>query len=370
MTRTACEPFSTSFPGDRSPPRVCADRRGAPPAPGRRSLHRRGVVLGLSGGVDSSLSAALSVRAFGPQRVLGLFMPERDSADDSLTLGRLVAEHLGIAALREDVDGILAAAGCYRRRDEAIRSVFPDYGPGYKSKIVLPGLAAGGYRIFSLVIQSPDGQVRREQLPLAAYQQIVAATNFKQRVRKMIEYYHADRLRYAVVGTPNRLEYDQGFFVKNGDAAADVKPIAHLYKTQVYQLAEYLGLPEVIRTRPPTTDTYSMEQSQEEFFFSVPFDKLDACLFALDRGVPRDEVARALGWSPEQVGQVWHDIQSKRRAAAYLHAAPLLVEDEAQTPAAGPPASEAHRRAGEPAGAPLACSTAPLLPCSRPEMAP
>jgi NAD+ synthase len=291
-------------------------------------LRRKGVVLGLSGGIDSSVAAALCVRALGPDRVFGLFMPERDSSADSLGLGRLLAEELKIRAGLEDVTPVLEAAGCYRRRDEAVQSVFPEFAPGYKCKIVLPDLLAGGsYRVFSVVIQSPSGQLSRERLPLDAYQQVVAATNFKQRVRKMMEYYHADRLRFAVVGTPNRLEYDQGFFVKNGDGAADLKPIAHLYKTQVYQLAEYLAIPEVIRTRPPTTDTYPLEQSQEEFFFSLPYDKLDFCLYARDHDVPCRQTAEAIGLTAEQVERVYGDIDAKRKAATYQHARPLLVDE-------------------------------------------
>lgn len=292
-----------------------------------RQLRRKGIVLGLSGGVDSSVAAALCVRALGPQRVFGLFMPECDSSGDSLTLGEMLAEHLGIEAVVEDIGPILHAAGCYRRRDEAIRSVIPDYGPGHKSKLVLPDLSDDNpYRVFSIVVHSPNGEIERKRLPLGAYQEIVAATNFKQRVRKMMEYYHADRLRYAVVGTPNWLEYDQGFFVKSGDGAADLKPIAHLYKTQVYQVAEYLGVPAEIRTRPPTTDTYSMEQSQEEFFFSAPYHVLDLCLYARDHDVPSADVASAAGLTPEQIERVYRDIDAKRKAAHYLHERPLLVD--------------------------------------------
>ena len=297
-----------------------------------RQLRRKGVVVGLSGGVDSSVAAALCARALGPERVLGLFMPERDSSADSLDLGRLLAEHYAIPTVLEDIAGVLDAAGCYRRRDEAIRSVLPQYGPGYRSKIVLPDLLQSDtYRIFSVVVHSPTGEVSRQRLPLEAYQQIVAATNFKQRVRKMMEYYHADRLRYAVVGTPNRLEFDQGFFVKNGDGAADAKPIAHLYKTQVYRLAEHLDVPEVIRTRPPTTDTYSLEQSQEEFFFSLPYDKMDLCLYGRDHQVPCDQVAAAIGLTAEQVERVYRDIDAKRSAAQYLHEKPLLVDAAPET---------------------------------------
>ena len=188
-------------------------------------------------------------------------------------LSRLLADSLGIDSALEDISPILEAAGCYRRRDDAIRKVCPDYGPGYKSKIVLPSVIdSDSFRLYSVVVMAPDGTQTRHRLTPESYLGIVAATNFKQRVRKMLEYYHADRLNYVVAGTPNRLEYDQGFFVKLGDGAADVKPIAHLYKSQVYALAEYLGVPEEIRSRPPTTDTYSLPQSQEEFYFSLPYD--------------------------------------------------------------------------------------------------
>ena len=292
-----------------------------------KRLRRKGVVVGISGGIDSSVTAALCVRALGPQRVFGLFMPEHDCSDDALSLGRLLAGHLGIESAVEDIAPALEGAGCYRRRDEAIRSVFPEYGPGYRSKIVLPSLFEGaGYRLFSIVIRTPTGEIHRRRMPLEAYQQVVAATNFKQRVRKMMEYYHADRLRYAVAGTPNLLEHDLGFFVKNGDGSADFKPIAHLYKSRVYGLAEYLDVPEAIRKRPPTTDTYSLAQTQEEFFFSLPYEQMDACLFAKDHDIPCEEVADAVGLTAEQVRRVYQDIDAKRRAAAYLHEKPLLVD--------------------------------------------
>lgn len=292
-----------------------------------KDLRRKGAVLGLSGGIDSSVVAALCARALGKDRVLALLMPERESSGDSLSLGRFVADHLGIATILEDITPLLEVAGCYRRRDEMIRKVIPEYGPDYKCKIVLPGLLDGeSYRIFSVVAQAPDGRQSKARLTPQAYHGVVAATNFKQRVRKMMEYYHADRLNYAVLGTPNRQEYDQGFFVKNGDGSADLKPIAHLYKTQVYQLAEYLGIPEDIRSRPPTTDTYSMSQSQEEFYFSLPYDKMDLCLYGRNHGVPAADVARAAGLTAEQVDAVYRDIASKRRTTRYQHLRPLLVE--------------------------------------------
>jgi NAD+ synthase len=292
----------------------------------QRRLRRKGAVLGLSGGIDSSVTAALCVRALGAQRVLGLLMPERDSSGDSLRLGRLLAEHLGIETVLEDISETLQATGCYRRRDAALRAVFPQYTPNCRWKIVLPSLFSDAqYRLFSAVVELPSGEVLRRRLPLDVYQEIVAATNFKQRVRKMMEYYHADRLRYAVAGTPNLLEYDQGFFVKNGDGAADFKPIGHLYKTQVYQLAEYLEVPCEICERTPTTDTYSLDQTQEEFFFSLPYEQMDACLFGKNHEVPVCEIAAATGLSSEQVDRVYRDIDAKRQAARYLHEKPLMA---------------------------------------------
>jgi NAD+ synthase len=292
-----------------------------------KDLRRKGVIVGLSGGIDSSVVAALSARALGKDKVLALLMPERESSEDSLTLGRLVAYGLGVNTLVEDITPILEGAGCYRRRDEMVRAVIPEYGPGYKCKIALPDLMdQKGYRVFSVIAQSPNGTQSTGRLTAEAYFGIVAATNFKQRIRKMMEYFHADRLNYAVSGTPNRLEYDQGFFVKNGDGAADFKPIAHLYKTQVYQLAEYLGIPEEVRRRPPTTDTYSLSQSQEEFFFSLPYDKLDFCLYGKNHGVAVEDVARVTGLTVEQVDYVYGDITAKRKATRYQQRKPLLVE--------------------------------------------
>lgn len=290
-------------------------------------LKRRGLVIGVSGGIDSSVTLALAVRAVGKEKVLVLQMPEKHSADETLWLSGLVADRFGVQKIHEDITGMLEAVGFYHRYAETVRTVIPAYTENWKSKIVLPNiLESKGYSIFSIVAQSPEGGVIKGRLDLKAYLGIVAATNFKQRIRKMLEYYHADRLNYAVAGTPNRLEYDQGFFVKLGDGAADVKPIAHLYKSQVYQIAEYLGVPEEIRKRPPTTDTYSLSQSQDEFYFQLPYDKLDLCLYAKNNGIDVATVAPVVGLTPDQVQRAFADIDTKRKATRYLHLKPQLIE--------------------------------------------
>jgi len=297
-------------------------------------LRRRGVVVAVSGGIDSACVAALAARALGPQRVFALLLPERDSSSESLVYGRALCERLGIAFELKDIAPVLEAAGCYAARDAAVRDVFPDFRPEMPWKIVLASdpLAGAALHFFQVVVRMPSGEERHFRLTPRAYLQVVAATNFKQRTRKMLEYYHADRLNYAVAGTPNRLEYDQGFFVKLGDGAADVKPIAGLYKTQVYDVARHLGVIEEILRRPPTTDTYSLAQSQEDFFFSLPYGTLDILLWAKNHGVAPEAAATELGYSPEQVRRVYDDIDQKRRATAYLHAAPILLEPVEELP--------------------------------------
>ena len=290
--------------------------------------NRRGAVVALSGGIDSSVTAALCVHALGPDRVLGLHMPERVSSPETLTLSTSVSDTFGFDSVLEELTPVLEAVGCYRRYDEALQKIVPGYGPGWKSKIVLPSVIdSDALRIYSVVVEDPHGNQSRHRLSMDAYLGVVAATNFKQRARKMMEYYHADRLNYITTGTPNRLEYDQGFFVKLGDGSADVKPIAHLYKSQVYALAEHLGVPEAVRVRPSTTDTYSLPQSQEEFYFSLPYERMDLCLYGKNNDVAVEDIATATGLTVEQVGRVFRDIDQKRKTTTYLQLHPDLVAE-------------------------------------------
>ena len=286
--------------------------------------------MAISGGIDSSVCVALATRALGPERVQALILPERDSSDDSAVRGRLLAEHLGIPVEVKDIAATLEAIGCYEWRDAAVKRAVPEYGPGWRMKIIIAGGLKGHINHFRIVTQSPSGEVSDRRLGLSEYLQIVAATNFKQRIRKTLEYFHADRLNYAVVGTPNRLEYDQGFFVKNGDGSADVKPIAHLFKSQVYGMARHLGLPERICGAVPTTDTYSLPQGQDEFYFALPYRLMDLALWALNHDVPAAEAARILGLTEAQTAAAYEDIRAKRRTTRYMHLPPVLVEPVAE----------------------------------------
>lgn len=289
-------------------------------------IRRNGGVVGISGGIDSSVCLALSARAFGPDKVLGIMLPEKDSSPDSEILARELAGKFGIKAIKEEITGALTGFKCYERRDEAVKRVFPEYDPAtHKMKIGIKqsGLFSSLPPMFSLTIIDSAGNEKEKLLPVNEYLQIVAASNFKQRTRMSMLYYHAEALHYAVIGTPNKHEQEQGFFVKYGDGGADVMPIGNLYKTQVYQLAKYLGVPDGIIKRTPTTDTYSAEQTQEEFFYQLPFDLMDRYWYGYENGYPASEVAEVMGETVERVEALFRGFERKCKTTEYLRIAPL-----------------------------------------------
>lgn len=294
-----------------------------------QNLRRYGAVVGISGGIDSSVVLALCARAFGPQRVLGVMLPEQESSPESATLAQQLADRYDVEAITENISGALVGSGCYARRDEAIRRVVPGYGPGWSAKIVLAGnvLEQATLNVFRLIVTEPGGVEHSQRLPVKEFAQIVAASNFKQRMRMSMLYYHAEVRNYAVIGTAQKNEHELGFFVKHGDGGADLQPLAHLFKTQVYQLARALDVPAEIQARTPTTDTYPGGQTQEEFFYRLPFALLDAIWLGHERGVAPAEIAAALDLATEQVERVITDIESKRRATAYLRAPALSLAE-------------------------------------------
>lgn len=308
-------------------PSAAADRIAERTATAISDLGRRGAVVAVSGGVDSGVVAGLAVRALGPEHVICLRLPERDVGSSSSDLGLELAQQLGTRTEEQPISDALEALGCYRLRDEAIRAVFGDYEPDWKHKLVRSA-PSGGMVFFSLVVERPDGSTEQKRMPPEPYRLLLAATNLKQRVRKVVEYTWADRLGYAVIGTPNYLEYDQGFFVKGGDGLADVKPIARLYKTQVFRLAEELGLPEAIAKRPPTTETFSMAQSQEEFYFGWPHEQMDVLLWGRDASRTQAEIAAQLGLEEAEVDSAYGEIDRRREAVRYLHAPAVIVDAE------------------------------------------
>lgn len=292
----------------------------------RKQLLRRGGVVGISGGIDSSVSLALVVEALGASNVLGIMLPEKDSSGDSKVLATELAKTYNVATLEEDITKALEGFNCYERRDQAIARVIKDFDPDMdKAKIeIKQSITQNIPAVFSVTIVKQDGEMISELLPLKEYLQIVAASNFKQRSRMTMLYYHAERLHYAVIGTPNKHEVEQGFFVKYGDGGADVMPIGHLYKSQVYQLAEYLGVPQGIIDRTPTTDTYTAEQTQEDFFYQLPFEEMDLIWYGWENGYPPEEVGKVMHKSEQEILNIYKNFERKRKTTEYLRMRPIL----------------------------------------------
>lgn len=331
MNQPSASPMSTAFGRQaldidvtKETERICEALRQSV----HGTLHRQGAVIGISGGIDSSVVLALCARAFGAQHVIGVLLPEQESSPESADLAHLLAARYEVQTVTENISGALEGAGCYHRRDEAIKHLFPNFGADWKAKIVLAGnlLEQAALNVFRLSVTDPQGQEFSKRLPMPDFAQIVAASNFKQRMRMSMLYYHAELRNFAVIGTANKNEHALGFFVKYGDGGVDCQPIAHLYKTQIYQLARYLDVPEEIQRRTPTTDTYPGGSTQEEFFYRVPFDILDAVWVGYEQGLPNSEIALALGLANDQVERIVNDIASKQRATAYLRLHPLGID--------------------------------------------
>jgi NAD+ synthase len=289
-------------------------------------LNRLGGVIGISGGIDSSVSMALAAKALGTENLLAIMMPEHDSSDDSALFARKLADKFGVKSITENITGALEGFGCYQRRDEAVKRVFPEYDPlEYKMKIGIrsSSLYTNLPPLFSVTIIDKVGNEQSKRVPAPELRQIEAASNFKQRCRMSMLYYHAEFLHYAVIGTPNKHEVEQGFFVKNGDGGADVMPIAHLYKTQVYQLANYLGVPKEIIERTPTSDTYSAEQTQEEFFFQLPFQQMDLLWYAFKNEYDPQEVGNVMGKTVDEIKKVFAGFDRKIKTTQYLRMPPI-----------------------------------------------
>jgi NAD+ synthase len=291
-----------------------------------QQLNRMGGVIGISGGIDSSVSMALAAKALGTENLLAIMLPEHDSSGDSALFAQKLADKFGVNAITENITGALEGFGCYQRRDEAVKRVFPEYDPlKYKMKIGIrsSGLYTNLPPLFSVTIIDKDGNEQSKRVPAPELRQIEAASNFKQRCRMSMLYYHAELHHYAVIGTPNKHEVEQGFFVKNGDGGADVMPIAHLYKTQVYQLAHYLGVPKEIIERTPTSDTYSAEQTQEEFFFQLPFQQMDLLWYAFKNEYDPEEVGNVMGKTVDEIKKVFAGFERKIKTTQYLRMPPI-----------------------------------------------
>ncbi len=288
------------------------------------SMKREGIVIGLSGGVDSALSAALCVKVLGREKVFALILPEKDSNPVSARYAQKQAEKLGIESETIDITSTLDGFGTYEKRDKIIRNIFPEYNSNYCLKITLPAdlISKDAYNFFTLTIDDGKGKIKSVRLNKESLNGIVAATDTKQRTRMIYLYYYAELMNYLVCGTTNKSETMQGFFVKYGDGGVDIEPLAHLYKSQVYQLSEYLGVIKEILHRDPSPDTFSFQVSDEEFYFRIPYIKLDLLLYAWDNNINISKVCEVMNLTEKQVNRVFRDFKAKYNATKHLRQLP------------------------------------------------
>jgi NAD+ synthase len=283
-----------------------------------RRFGRTEAVVALSGGIDSSVCVALAVLALGPARVTALTLPDKESSSKTCSLALEVARHFGAQPVERDITDVLEALGCYADRLTVVQRRDPDFDAAH-DKFSVEFALGEGERLpsFSLnVIRG--GESTRHRLGGHDFLTIMAATNQKQRVRMMLSYRWADEHNGLVIGTSNRLELEQGFFVKHGDGCGDVFPLRYLVKTHVFELAAHLGVPESVQNRTPTTDTFSAPQTQEEYFYGAATETGDDLWLAYYNGEDPVAVAARHGLTVADVEKFFGVYRRRSAYADYL----------------------------------------------------
>ncbi len=293
-----------------------------------KNLKRKGAVVGLSGGVDSAVVSELCVNALGKDRVLGLLLPEKESNPISLEYGQKQADKLGIKTIKIDITKYLESLKIYETRNRVIKRNFPEHNGPIKFHVTLPQNLLEKNRInyYSITVENKDGTRQKQRISGADWLSISACQNIKQRMRMIQLYYYSEKNNYMVAGTTNKSEIMQGFYVKYGDGGVDIEPIGHLYKTQVYKLAENLDVIDEIINRPPSPDTYSLPVTDKEFYFCLDYKLLDSLLYAYENSVPSDQISSTLDLEEEQIERVFRDFKAKGRATWHLREMPPSLD--------------------------------------------
>ncbi|MCK4236594.1 MAG: NAD(+) synthase [Candidatus Krumholzibacteria bacterium] len=247
----------------------------------------RGIALGLSGGLDSSVTAGLCVRALSPDRVKALLLPERDSSADSVEDARIHAEKLGIEYRVVDLTSALNELGCYESRaSDLVR-----FRGGARAAVRLfPGLARKGY------LANLRGGGGKQ------FQDFIAFTRIKHRLRMVAVYQEAEKSNLSVASCVNRTEYETGFYVHYGDDAGDIAPIKHLYKTQVFGMGKFLGIPVRILEKKPSPDLFAGMKDEE--IMGISYGDLDGALWCISHGLSDKEIELKLGLSINVISYV------------------------------------------------------------------
>jgi NAD+ synthase len=261
-------------------------------------LEREGVILGLSGGIDSAVVTALCKRAVGSERTLVLLMPEKDSKEEHLKDALNFANAVGVRTRKIDITPYLKELAVYplalfsqvpfsyKLRGSLIKKLFRFYE------------RRTGENPFSTSIAGLKGK---------PYSSFICKRNayyrIKHRLRMVLLYLYGELENRLIVGAANKSEYQIGYFVKHGcDDAADIMPLLNLYKTQVRELARYLDVPLRIIEKPPSPDI--IPGIVDEEVIGLPYEKLDLILLTLERGWEISEITKALDMDEERVQYV------------------------------------------------------------------
>lgn len=285
---------------------------------------KKGVVIGVSGGVDSAVVLTLCVRELGADKVFGLLLPEKESAPSSKTLGAEICESLGVTYEEVPISPILEALDIYNKKDQVIKRVCPEYDPKvHKTSLVLPDFLTTGAMNVPYIKLVKDGEVvAQHRLKASDYLEIIGLQGVKQRSRMIVQYMYAEKMNYIVCGTTNKTEVVLGQFVKYGDGGVDIEPLADCYKTQVYALAKYLNVNEEIIKRPPSADTWSHYTTDQEFYWRMPIQIMDQLLYAKEHQLSIETIEKNTGLSRETIEKALQHIERIETTTEYIRAAP------------------------------------------------
>jgi len=293
----------------------------------RNQFKKDGIVIGVSGGVDSAVVAALAVDALGPDRVYGLILPEKESSPSSRELGIDLCKALKIRYEEVPITPMLESFTIYNKKEALIRELFPHYDPAiHTTSLSRPPMIAAEkvLNIPSLILLKDRQAISTKRLSASQFLYVLSLQNVKQRTRMIVEYMHAEKMNYAVCGTTNKTELLTGFFVKYGDGGVDLEPIANCYKLQVYKLAELLGIDKRIISRAPSPDTWSHFTSDEEVSLRIPYDILDQLLYAEENHLPLEIIQNSTKLDKLQIEWAKKHILSLKNAARVLQLSPPI----------------------------------------------
>lgn len=276
-------------------------------------FQKSGAVVGLSGGVDSAVTAALCTKSLGAEKVLGLIMPEKESEPTSLLHAQKLAQKFNIRTEIVDITPILDSFGVYRCKESIIKNKFPDFNDRCKYRIVVPPKLKNTIGIPFVEMLDEKNKQHKLKISTTDFLALTAATSIKHRVRMTMLYFHGEKNNLCVIGTTNKSEYLQGYFVKYGDGGSDVEPLVNLYKSQVYQIGRFLNIPEEILTKEASPDVWSFPATDKEFFFSVPYDIVDLLLYAQENNLSVKEIQKFTNLSEENIKNLLH-VQSQKYA--------------------------------------------------------